>query len=440
MISFRLIISFIIFLDVSTMISFGQDIQIQQMLGSVSDTNLISHVRALSTSGGHQSRVNFTAGNDSARSYIEKTFSALPNLSVELDTFFASVVQSPYEQRPLFNVVATLAGKQNLSDVVVVGAHYDSQAGRDSGWASNWKTMRAPGADDNASGVSAVLELARIFSGRSSGYFNNLPILFVTFAAEEGTTPPDTVYPSFLNGSDHLARKLQSEGVQVHGMINLDMIGYNPHYMYANIEADSQSVWLGEKSIQLNSLYSIDLILNGQPFPSHRWSDQWSFWNQKFPAILLIEHFNPTLADTFYTPNSNYHHWSDTLGSLNSSLMKSISQLALATVATIAMDSSSSTAVEKIPERGSMSASVSVFPNPFNSTTIMSIHLVSPSVISLRVYDILGREVENLIQNESKPTGRFQIAWNASKYSSGVYFARLVTEKGILYKKLLLLR
>ena len=236
------IIYLFIFINIIDVKAFGQDIQILQMLNNVSETNIVSHIDKLTYAGGYYSRMNFTPGNDTARLYIEKIFQSFFGVLLERDTLWV-LAQSPYDQKPLVNVVATLPGHQDAQEIVVVGAHYDSQAGRDSGWVNNWATMLAPGADDNASGVAAVLELTRIFAQNTSGYTNYYPIMFVAFAGEEGTTPG---IPSYRNGSDHLARKLRSEGVQVRGMVNIDMIGYNAHYLYANIEADSQSLWLGE--------------------------------------------------------------------------------------------------------------------------------------------------------------------------------------------------
>jgi hypothetical protein len=64
------------------------------------------------------------------------------------------------------------------------------------------------------------------------------------------------------------------------------------------------------------------------------------------------------------------------------------------------------------------------FPNPFNPKTVISFQLSVESFASLIIYDVLGREVETLVNEELK-AGTYQVDWNASNYSSGVYFYQL---------------
>ncbi len=79
------------------------------------------------------------------------------------------------------------------------------------------------------------------------------------------------------------------------------------------------------------------------------------------------------------------------------------------------------------------------FPNPFNPETVISYELPVMSSVKLAVYDILGREVAVLV-NEEKPEGAYTIQWNASKISSGMYFYRLDSGKNSLVKKLVLMK
>jgi hypothetical protein len=64
------------------------------------------------------------------------------------------------------------------------------------------------------------------------------------------------------------------------------------------------------------------------------------------------------------------------------------------------------------------------FPNPFNPTTTISYQLKANSSVRITVYDLLGREVAVLV-NQEQSAGNHSIEWNATKYSSGVYFYRL---------------
>jgi hypothetical protein len=65
------------------------------------------------------------------------------------------------------------------------------------------------------------------------------------------------------------------------------------------------------------------------------------------------------------------------------------------------------------------------FPNPFNPSTTISYQLPAESKVSLRIYDILGREVATLLDNQTKQAGYYEQSWNASHCASGMYIYRL---------------
>jgi phosphatidylserine/phosphatidylglycerophosphate/cardiolipin synthase-like enzyme len=79
------------------------------------------------------------------------------------------------------------------------------------------------------------------------------------------------------------------------------------------------------------------------------------------------------------------------------------------------------------------------FPNPFNPTTNIQFQIPISELVSIKVYDVLGREVAILI-NEVKPAGVYQITWNASALPSGVYFYRLQCQNTILARKMLIVK
>jgi len=112
--------------------------------------------------------------------------------------------------KPTSNVVGYLEGTdpQLKKEFIVVGAHYDHIGimGSENG------DVIANGANDNASGTSVVLELARYFGGKKS---NKRSILFALFSAEE----------KGLLGSKHLAEKLKGEAITLYTMLNFEMVG-----------------------------------------------------------------------------------------------------------------------------------------------------------------------------------------------------------------------
>lgn len=79
------------------------------------------------------------------------------------------------------------------------------------------------------------------------------------------------------------------------------------------------------------------------------------------------------------------------------------------------------------------------YPNPFNPTTKIRFMIPNSQFTSLKIYDLLSREVATLVDEEMKP-GSYEVTWDASGLPSGVYFYRLATERFVETKKLLLLR
>jgi hypothetical protein len=77
----------------------------------------------------------------------------------------------------------------------------------------------------------------------------------------------------------------------------------------------------------------------------------------------------------------------------------------------------------EIPSNFSLSQN---YPNPFNPVTNIEFSLPKAGYVSLTVYDVMGREVENLVNKDLKP-GIYKADWNAANYTSGVYFYKLVT-------------
>jgi hypothetical protein len=79
------------------------------------------------------------------------------------------------------------------------------------------------------------------------------------------------------------------------------------------------------------------------------------------------------------------------------------------------------------------------YPNPFNPTTTISYSIKENDLVQLKVYDILGREVAVLV-NEDQKSGSYQITFNASNLPSGIYFYKLTSGNFTETKKLILLK
>ena len=207
------------------------------------------------------------------------------------------------------NVVATKPGITDPDDIYIVCAHVDST--------SNDPYNYAPGADDNASGATAVMIAADILSQYDFGY----TIRFVTFTGEE----------QGLRGSHCYAQDAYYEGDNILGVLNLDMIAY---------DSDDQPIFelhagTGAGSIAIANLftdvvdtYDIDLTPEIITAGATNRSDHASFWDYGYDAILAIEDWDD------FTPY--YHTTNDQLSSLNIPYFTEFVKASVGTVASMA--------------------------------------------------------------------------------------------------------
>ncbi len=413
--------------------------QILSMVDSVSTENLTNHIQWLEEPGGENSRVNFTPGNDSAAVYIKNEFDKIIGLtSVEFDTFYIPSATPPLNIKPMVNVVATLEGSANPNTYFVIGAHLDCSASRmgSSIWASQWSTITAPGADDNATGIAAILEIARILADPANNFDHAVTLKFIAFGAEES----GPAYTGSHHGSRHYAQYAKQNNHDVRGMVSIDMIGHNPNFDYQSIVSNTASQSFAELFTVANDIFSIDLILNEPPFVYGTYSDHDTFWDEGYPAILLIENGPPWNSNQFYNANPFYHTSTDTYETLNMDLVTKVTKLNLAAFAAFSGPLTDVAETEIIlPEEFSLSQN---YPNPFNPTTKIkfTIPVGNENVRSLlRIYDILGNEIATLV-DEQKQSGTYEVEFNGSGLSSGIYFYRLTAGNFSITKQMMLVK
>jgi hypothetical protein len=92
--------------------------------------------------------------------------------------------------------------------------------------------------------------------------------------------------------------------------------------------------------------------------------------------------------------------------------------------------------INKIPTEFALSQN---YPNPFNPTTTINYSVSKTGVVILKVYNIMGKEIETLV-NDQKSPGNYEVKFDASKLASGVYFYQLKSGDLILTKKLILMK
>ncbi len=207
------------------------------------------------------------------------------------------------------NIEVDLYGREKRNEIIVVGAHYDTR------WLS-------PGADDNASGIAGLIEIARIL--KNQRYTRT--IRFIAFANQEVPS-----YQRAEMGSMYSAKRSYARAELITGMIGLEMIGYysekpgsqNYPSLLSRFYPDQ-----GNYIAFVGNLASRDLLLNAishfraqQIFPSEGliapdWagrtisrSDHGSYWYYDFPAIMV--------TDTANYRNPNYHTAADSADKLD---------------------------------------------------------------------------------------------------------------------------
>jgi hypothetical protein len=209
----------------------------------------------------------------------------------------------------LKNIVCEKPGSTN--NTIIISAHYDSRMED-----TNNSTARAPGADDNASGVSALLELARILSNVSLHH----SIIFVLFPGEEQGKWGSTQYADYVDKAD----------VDIDLLINLDMVGFSPEeandflieYDNGNVVQDNDKYsravanfikGIAENHTDLNA--TLGLLGN---------SDYLPFETLGYTVI--------GLHDDGVTKNPNHHTMNDTPDLLDYEYLTSVTRLTLATI------------------------------------------------------------------------------------------------------------
>lgn len=236
----------------------------------------------------------------SVRTYIREQLAA-----------FGEVEEHPFQEglEAGTNLILRLPGQQSQLDPLLVSAHYDGP-------------LHSIGADDNATGVAALLELA----GRWHESPPRRPVWIVAFDQEE----------SGLIGSSALAQELRQAGQRLWLMVSLEMLGYT---------ADTQNYplpamrWIyGDRGdfIAVVGNASAALLLPrlagpmgaqvktkvlpvpnaGRALPDVRRSDHSPFWDEGYAAVMV--------TDTSFLRNPHYHQMSDTIETLDLSFLAAV--------------------------------------------------------------------------------------------------------------------
>jgi hypothetical protein len=211
------------------------------------------------------------------------------------------------------NLVATWSDTTNATEWVVAGAHMDSRA-QD----SKSGTVRAPGADDNATGSSALLEIAEIVTSLKPQVNRGLRLCFFT-GEEQG-----------LLGSRALASAWAQRGDDIYGMINADMLGYQSTpamqigFMNRSVSAELTTYVKEIAAVYVPSIPTVET--------SACCSDYAAFYENGYPSVGFFESSNGATA------YPSYHTTTDLLENINTEQLTLQVQAIVAAVWTLLLE------------------------------------------------------------------------------------------------------
>ncbi len=213
-------------------------------------------------------------------------------------------VKTEYQkEKRTMNVVGLLEGKDEKlkNEYIIIGAHLDHVGGQAD-------KVYFPGANDNASGSAAVLEIAQAF--KDGKIDNKRSIIFVLFTCEE----------QGLYGAKYLANHLPVKQEQVVAMMNMDCVGFGDSIQIGNGKSAPQLWQIAKQVDAKNDKMMIETTWNGGG------ADAGPFHDKGIPAIYFV------------TKNSyeHLHQLTDKPETLNKSLYRQITNLAFLTVKEIA--------------------------------------------------------------------------------------------------------
>lgn len=240
-----------------------------------------------------------TDGIATAATYIKDIFD-----KNNIEPYFSTYNDTLSNFDPVtYNVVGYLEGNDSSlkNEFVVLGAHYDHIG---SAHANEDGDVIANGANDNAAGTTAVLELAKHFGYTKS---NKRSILFVLFSAEE----------KGLLGSAHLAKKLKEQNFNLYTMVNFEMIGVPMTTEYKAYITGYEESNMADKINEYADKELIGFLAKAKEYNLFQRSDNYPFFQEfNLPA--------QTISTFDFTNYEYYHHVDDEVSEMDFEHMESL--------------------------------------------------------------------------------------------------------------------
>lgn len=260
------------------------------------------------------------------------------------------------------NILASKPGDGSTEAIVILCAHYDAMPGG---------LANAPAADDDGSGVGALLEAARVL--RDAEFVH--PIVFALWDEEE----------QGLVGSAFYAGGMAANDAPIHAVVNMDAIAWDGNgdaKARVHTRPIANSLAIADTVMACNQRYGIglDMILTN---PGATYSDHASFWNEGYGAVLVIEEFNDDGNPYYHTPNDRVQHF-------DGPYYEKLAKLSIAAVASLAVPVSAGLGAE---ERSLVTAAFEAYPNPATDDTGLWLTLPAGARARITLHDAMGRQL-----------------------------------------------
>lgn len=379
------------------------DSAIANVLQSIDKDTMAQTIQELQA---FQTRFALSPNRKDVAMYIASKFQSYGYTDVRLDSFLLDSLQWPansgiYYSTMQYNVIAELQGVTDPDKVYIMGAHYDAIINPGDAFTTS------PGADDNASGIAAALETARLF--KKHAIQPAYTIRFIGFAAEE----------LYLKGSNDYAGKILNNGDDVKLMINNDMIGHNlqpVNNWKLRVQMYPNTWWIVNLTAQLAQDYTTlttDTATNATPY-----SDSYPFHLKGYDAVFYQEW-------DFY---NSFHTVSDIMDSIDIDYCTEVTKISCAMLLWENLIAGVSMQTENL--------SWAVFPNPV--TEQLNILLPEGADLDYEVSISTADYKTVLLQTIKEQTGsRGFLSFNIQHFKPGIYYCRIKTKSQISYQKII---
>lgn len=373
-------------------IGYSQNPIITSIINDVKIDSLVNFVENISGEKGVNingnvdtifSRHKTRAGNEIAFKYILSEFS---RYGLQTDSLVFSATGK--------NALAIQPGSVYPNKYYIICGHYDDMP----------NLPIAPAADDDGSGVGAVLEAARVLSQYEFEY----TIIYALWDEEEQGKVGSLAYANLANTNND----------SIMGVINIDAIAWDGDNdsaaMVHTKTSAANSLQISDTILSVNSTYSLGLNL-ALTNPGATYSDHASFWTNNFGAVLLIE-------DWTFDPNPHYHTDSDLIIYFNLPYYERMARLGIASLASLAVPVGPLSVHET-----SSNTALKVYPNP--TKDFINIQL-DESINRITLYNSNGSVIteQNNINNHLSSI-------NMENFDSGIYILVIETKNQVFTKK-----